>query len=141
MFRPVLPCLILLSLVVLFSTAAAEEARSGRFLHEVIAASPAHQKSLRTMLRGARSLPPWVRNMISTPRYVAGASRAVTVDGRSMELFAACLPRHCEDSRVRVLFTPEGQLVGLRIEDGKLGIVEIGDVSEMARDALSAPGF
>jgi Inhibitor of vertebrate lysozyme (Ivy) len=142
MFKPFLLRAMATSCVLLLlSPANAADAKSGRYLHEVIAASQPHQKSLRDMLRSTRSLPPWIRNMVSTPRYVAGASRAVTVDGQLMELFSACLPRHCDDSKIRALFTAEGKAIGLRIEDEKLGIVVLGDVSQMAGNALSTPGL
>ncbi|WP_137132254.1 Ivy family c-type lysozyme inhibitor [Rhizobium sp. FY34] len=125
----------------LASTVTAEEAKSGRFLHEVIASSPAHQTSLRDMLRSARSLPPWARNMVTTPRYVSGASRAVTVDGQPMELFGACVAKQCEESRLRVLFTPQGKTVALRIVDLKLGVVVVGQPSEAALIELASPGL
>jgi hypothetical protein len=141
MNKPFIFAFVLVLLATPPAAAYAVEASSGRFLHEVVASSPAHQKSLRELLRGARSLPPWVRNMVSTPRYVAGALRALSVDGKPMELFAACLPRHCDDSRVRVLFTPDGKAVGMRVEDGKLGIVVFGDVTDAVRNALSTPGL
>lgn len=119
----------------------AQEAKSGRFLHEVVANSPDYQKSLRELLRSARSLPPWARNMVTTPRYVSGASRAVTVDGQPMESFGACLAKQCEESRLRVLFTPQGKAVALRVIDSKLGMVVVGQPSDAALVELASPGL
>jgi Inhibitor of vertebrate lysozyme (Ivy) len=119
----------------------AAEAQSGRFLQQVVGSSAKHEKNLQALLRGARSLPSWVRNMISNPRYVSGASRAVTVDGKPAELFGACLAGKCGQSRLRVLFSPEGDALSLRVEDAQLGEVLLGAPSEAALSQLRLPGI
>jgi hypothetical protein len=135
----------LLMLVLVFSCvggpAFAAEAQSGRFLQQVVGSSGKHEKNLQALLRGARSLPSWVRNMISNPRYVSGASRAVTVDGKPAELFGACLAGKCGQSRLRVLFSPEGDALSLRVEDAQLGEVLLGAPSEAALSQLRLPGI
>lgn len=134
--------ILLLLLLSSFSPAACgAEAQSGRFLQQVVAGSESHQSNLQALLRGARSLPSWVRNMLSTPRYVSGASRAVTVDGKPAELFGACLAGKCAQSRLRVLFLPEGKALSLRVDDAQLGEVLLGSPSEDALKALSLPGI
>lgn len=135
----------LLMLVLVFSCvgdpAFAAEAQSGRFLQQVVGSSEKHEKNLQALLRGARSLPSWVRNMISNPRYVSGASRAVTVDGKPAELFGACLAGKCGQSRLRVLFSPEGDALSLRVEDAQLGEVLLGAPSQAALSQLRLPGI
>lgn len=121
--------------------AVAAEAKSGRFLHEVIRASAAHEKSLRNLLRAARTLPSWVRNMVSSPRYVSGASKAVMVEGVPYELFAACLARYCDQSRLRILFSPDGRQAWLVVEDRDLGEVVLGDPPAAALPLLREPGL
>ncbi|WP_165214737.1 Ivy family c-type lysozyme inhibitor [Affinirhizobium pseudoryzae] len=119
----------------------AAEAKSGRFLQEVISSSTAHEQSLRQLLQGERGLPSWVRNMLSRPRYVSGASQAVIVDGTAMELFAACLAKQCPDSHMRVLFLPDGKVVALRAADKILGEVVLGNPSAEALSQLRREGL
>lgn len=121
--------------------AVAAEAKSGRFLHEVLASSKVHEQNLRKLLQGERGLPSWVRNMLSRPRYVSGASQAVTVDGVAMELFGACLAKHCPDSQLRVLFLPDGKVVALRVTDKTLGQVVLGKPSADALSQLRREGL
>ncbi len=85
-------CLLVLAVSQL---SAAEEAKSGRFLHEIVASSQPHRESLQQLLRKTQRLPPWVRNMITNPLYVSGASTAVTIAEKPFELFGACLVRLC----------------------------------------------
>lgn len=133
--------LFLVMLLLVPAQGLAAEAKSGRFLHEVIASSKGHEESLRQLLQGKRGLPSWVRNMISRPRYVSGASEAVIVDGRSMELFGACLAQQCSDSHLRVLFLPDAQIVGLRVADKTLGEVVLGKPSGEALSQLQREGL
>lgn len=120
---------------------AAEEAKSGRFLHEIIRTSQPHRDSLQQMLRKAQRLPPWVRNMITTPLYVSGASTAVTIADKPFELFGACLVKLCPQSHMRLLFTPQGKLVSMRVVDEKMGEILIGEPDADALAQLSKPGI
>lgn len=133
--------LLLVILLLLPVQLFAAEAKSGRFLHEVVASSKVHEQSLRHLLQGERGLPSWVRNMLSRPRYVSGASQAVTVDGMSMELFGACLAKQCPDSHLRVLFLPDGKVVALRVADKVLGEVVLGKPSTEALSQLRREGL
>jgi hypothetical protein len=139
LWRTLLMLLLVLSSV--SGPAFAAEAQSGRFLQQVVGNSEKHEKTLQALLRGARSLPSWVRNMLSNPRYVSGASRAVTVDGKPAELFGACLAGKCAQSRLRVLFSPEGDALSLRVDDAQLGEVLLGSPSEAALSQLRLPGI
>jgi hypothetical protein len=120
----------------------AEQAASGRYLHAVVATSPVHEKNLRSLLRGTRTLPSWVRNMVSVPRYVSGASQAVVVDGKPMELFGACLAGRCPQSHLRILFAEKGgAIAGMRIVDEKLGQLLLGSPSADALSVLGRDGI
>ena len=121
--------------------ALAEQAASGRYLHDVVATSPAHEKNLRSLLRGTRTLPSWVRNMVSVPRYVSGGSKGVSIDGQPMELFGACLAGRCPQNHLRILFSEGGAIAGMRIVDEKLGEVVLGSPSADALAALKRDGI
>ncbi|MGN7291998.1 Ivy family c-type lysozyme inhibitor [Rhizobium sp. SAFR-030] len=121
--------------------ALAEQATSERYLHDVVATSPVHEKNLRSLLRGTRTLPSWVRNMVSVPRYVSGGSKAVNIDGKPMELFGACLARRCPQNHLRILFSEGGAIAGMRIVDEKLGEVVLGSPSADALAALKRDGI
>lgn len=123
------------------NSVAAEEAKSGRFLHEVIQSSKTHRDSLQQLIRKTQRLPPWVRNMITTPLYVSGASTAVTLAGKPFELFGACLVRHCPQSHMRMLFTPDGKIASVRIVDEKMGEILLGTPDADALLQLSKPGI
>ncbi|WP_137135458.1 Ivy family c-type lysozyme inhibitor [Rhizobium sp. FKY42] len=119
----------------------AEEVKSGRFLHEVVASSQAHRESLQQMLRKTQRLPPWVRNMITNPLYVSGASTAVTIAEKPFELFGACLVRLCPQSHLRILFTPQGKIVSMRVVDEKMGEIIMGEPDADQLLQLSKPGI
>ncbi|MFD1745599.1 Ivy family c-type lysozyme inhibitor [Rhizobium helianthi] len=118
-----------------------EQAKAGRFLHEVIRTSPPHQNALLQALRGQRHLPNWVRNMVATPFYVSSASVAVTIDGVMMEAFGACLAGDCANSHLRVLFQPDGKFASMRIVDAKMGEIIVGTPSPQALAELARPGL
>ncbi|MCO5731012.1 Ivy family c-type lysozyme inhibitor [Rhizobium sp. SSA_523] len=119
----------------------AETGAGGRFLQQVLKTSPTHEESLRALLHGARGLPSWVRNMLSNPRYVSGASQAVTVDGQAMELFSACLAGQCAASQLRLLFLSDGKALALRVADHSLGEVVLGQPSSAALAQLRRAGL
>ncbi|WP_377295851.1 Ivy family c-type lysozyme inhibitor [Rhizobium sp. SGZ-381] len=123
-------------------TAASTQAvKSGRYLHEVIASSPAHEATLRQLLRPAPKLPSWVRNMVATTRYVSGASEAVEVDGQPFELFGACLPRQCAESRMRLVFSPDGRQAMALIADARDGEILLGSPPPAVLTLLRKPGI
>lgn len=135
-------CLVLCLLVLAVSQlSAAEEAKSGRFLHEVVASSQAHRESLQQLLRKTQRLPPWVRNMITNPLYVSGASTTVTIAEKPFELFGACLVRLCPKSHLRILFTPQGKIVSMRVVDEKMGEILLGEPDADQLLHLSKPGI
>lgn len=119
----------------------ANAAKSGRFLHEVLGRSEVHRETLLKMFRATRHLPNWVRNMVALPRYVSGASIAVTVDGKPMELFGICLAGQCSQNRLRILFSPDGKNAFMRIEDSRMGEILLGDPSPQAIAELNRPGL
>ena len=131
-------CLLVLAVSQL---SAAEEAKSGRFLHEIVASSQPHRESLQQLLRKTQRLPPWVRNMITNPLYVSGASTAVTIAEKPFELFGACLVRLCPKSHLRILFTPQGKIVSLRVVDEKMGEIRLGEPDADQLLQLSKPGI
>ena len=131
-------CLLVLAVSLL---SAAEEAKSGRFLHEIVASSQPHRESLQQLLRKTQRLPPWVRNMITNPLYVSGASTAVTIAEKPFELFGACLVRLCPQSHLRILFTPQGKIVSMRVVDEKMGEILLGEPDADQLLQLSKPGI
>ena len=131
-------CLLVLAVSQL---SAAEEAKSGRFLHEIVASSQPHRESLQQLLRKTQRLPPWVRNMITNPLYVSGASTAVTIAEKPFELFGACLVRLCPKSHLRILFTPQGKIVSMRVVDEKMGEILLGEPDADQLLQLSKPGI
>ncbi|KQZ63249.1 hypothetical protein ASD54_02440 [Rhizobium sp. Root149] len=131
-------CLLVLAVSQL---SAAEEAKSGRFLHEIVASSQPHRESLQQLLRKTQRLPPWVRNMITNPLYVSGASTAVTIAEKPFELFGACLVRLCPQSHLRILFTPQGKIVSMRVVDEKMGEILLGEPDADQLLQLSKPGI
>lgn len=122
----------------LSAVAAAEPSLSGNFLPAVIATSEPHRNALVDLIRGKPGLPAWVRNMVSRDRYVALASSRVDVDGRAMQLLAACQPGNCAESAIRLLFSEDGKRVVMRIADLKLGTVVLGEPSPEELVVLAA---
>lgn len=118
-----------------------ETARSGRFLHEVLRTSEVHRETLLRAIRTERNLPNWVRNMVSAPLYVSGASASVMIDDQQMEAFAACRAGECSDSHLRVLFTSTGKFIALRAADKMMGEIVIGSPSPQALAELSKTGL
>ncbi|MFC3163625.1 Ivy family c-type lysozyme inhibitor [Ciceribacter thiooxidans] len=110
-----------------------EPSLSGNFLPQVIAASAPHREALETLLRGRRGLPPWIRAMVSRPKYVALASKRVTVDGKAMQLFSACEAGRCAESRLRALFSADGKRVTVYIRDARQGHLVFGDPTPAER--------
>ncbi len=134
-------CTAFFILLLAAGSATATDMKPGRFLQPVVGSSPVYEKSLRDLLRSARTLPAWVRNMVSNPRYVSGASEVVTVDGRPMELFGACPPRQCTEAHMRVLFDPEGKAMALLVQDPALGEIVVGKASPEALLQLRRAGI
>lgn len=117
---------------------AAEPSLSGNFLPAIIAGSEPHRAALIDLIRGKPGLPAWVRNMISRDRYVALASRRVEIDGKPMQLFAACQPGNCAASAIRVLYSRNGKRAVMRIADVKLGTIVLGEPGPAELDVLAA---
>ncbi|MHA7970111.1 Ivy family c-type lysozyme inhibitor [Rhizobium sp. CAU 1783] len=115
---------------------AAEPTLSGNFLPALVAGSEPHRAALETLIKGRPGLPPWVRNMIRQPRYVALASTRVETGGVAMQLFTACEAGRCEESRISVLFSADGKRAVARIVDRKLGEKLLGDPSAEELGAL-----
>lgn len=116
-------------------------ALSGNYLFEVIKRSKPHADRLAALLRGERKLPPWVRNMVSRGNYVSGASIAVTIDGQPMELFSACEAHNCIASELKLLMSPDGKTIYLRMRDDKLGETILGDPPASALPFLRKNGL
>lgn len=106
---------------------------SGNFLPQVIASSPPHREALEKLLRGRRGLPPWIRAMVSRPKYIALASKSVTVDGKAMQLFSACEAGRCAESRLHALFSADGKRVTVYIHDARQGHLVFGDPTPAER--------
>ncbi|MBW8318618.1 MAG: hypothetical protein K0M47_04385, partial [Rhizobium sp.] len=115
-----------------------EPSLSGNFLPAIIAGSEPHRTALTGLIRGKPGLPAWVRNMISRDRYVALASRRVEIDGKQMQLFAACQPGNCAASAIRVLYSSSGKRAVMRIADVKLGTIVLGEPGPDELDVLAA---
>lgn len=133
--------MIVATLVCLASTGgayAAEPSLSGNFLPAVIVSSEPHRQALVGFIRGKPGLPAWVRNMVRRDRYVALASRRVEIEGRSMQLFAACQPGRCAASALRLLYSEDGKRALMRIADVRLGTIVLGDPGPAELGVLAA---
>jgi len=106
---------------------------SGNFLPEVIASSAPHREALEKLLRGRHGLPPWIRAMVARPKYIALASKRVTVEGKAMQLFSACEAGRCAESRLRALFSADGKRVTVYIRDARQGHLVFGDPTPAER--------
>lgn len=135
---PVLLLALFMALAVPPVATATEATLSGNFLPAVIAGSEPHRQSLVGLIRGKPGLPAWVRNMVSRDRYVALASKRVEIEGKSMQLFAACQPGNCAASALRVLYSADGKRAVLRIADVRLGTIVLGEPKPAELDVLAA---
>jgi hypothetical protein len=82
---------------------------------------PAYASALTKLLRSARGLPEWTREL-ARPRgdYVGVPLELATIGATTYELFNACKPHECADSRVEVMFAPDGARAWAGVyEDGK----------------------
>lgn len=104
-----------------------EPSLSGNFLPQMIATSAPHRAALEKLVKGRRGLPYWVRGIVSRSNYIALGSQAVTVDGRPMQLFAACDAGNCPASAIRALFSADGRRALLLVRDAKLGETLLGE--------------
>lgn len=127
-----------LTLSSLSVSTAAEPSLAGNFLPAIIATSEPHRAALVGLIRGKPGLPAWVRNMVSRDRYVALASRRVEVEGKSMQLFAACQAGNCAASAIRLLYSEDGKRAVMRVADLKLGTVVLGDPTPAEMGVLAA---
>ena len=138
MATPVLLLALSMALAGAPAATAAEPSLSGNFLPAVIAGSEPHRTALTALIRGKPGLPAWVRNMVSRDRYVSLASRRVEIDGKPMQLFAACQPGNCAASAIRVLYSSNGKRAVMRIADVKLGTIVLGEPKPAELDVLAA---
>lgn len=110
-----------------------EPSLSGNFLPQVIATSAPHRAAVEKLVKGRRGLPYWVRSMVVRPKYIALASKSVTVDGKEMQLFSACEAGRCPDSNLRALFSADGKRVTVYIRDVRQGHLVLGDPTSAER--------
>ena len=139
--KSILVCAVMAALSFALPAAAAETAPSGRFLAQVISTSKPHRETVSGLLKGRRGLPSWVRNMVSRGDYVAAASQALVVDGKSRELFSVCQPKNCAGSQFKVLFSADGRTAVVRIVDAKLGEQFLGDPDASEKAVMMKPGL
>lgn len=112
-----------------------------RYLNQLVATSPEHQKALVALLRGRRDLPEWARSIITNARYVTSVSRVVSLPEGEFELFGACDPRDCPNSHMRILFSIDGAKAWARLVDPKDGQQILGQPSADQLQALMTPGI
>lgn len=123
------------------SSAPAAPAIGNRALNHVVATSPEHRQALVALLRGRRDMPEWVRSIITNARYVTGVSRVVALPQGAFELFGACDPRNCQNSHIRILFSPDGKTVWARLVDPKDGQQLLGEPGADQIRVLMLPGI
>ena len=84
-----------------------QAAPTGPYLFDVVK-KPAYARALTNLL-SARGLRSWTRALVRTRRnYVGTPIQLVSLGGTAYELFTACKPHECADSRAAVLFAPNG---------------------------------
>ena len=77
---------------------------------------PAYARSWAAMLGDQRHLPYWLVNKAKGS--TQGAGKQVVIEGRDAEVYGACQPHNCSDSRFMVMFTDRGtQAKGVLVED------------------------
>jgi hypothetical protein len=72
---------------------------------------PAYARSLKALLKDAKEpdFPFWLPALLSTRGdYVSAPVEYVTIGGTSYGLINACKPHQCDDSRIEVMFAPNG---------------------------------
>lgn len=67
---------------------------------------PAYARAWAAMLAGERRLPTWLGNKAGGSPQQPG--RAITLGNRDLELYDACQPHNCSDSRLVVMFSDRG---------------------------------
>ncbi len=106
------------------------------YLFDVIK-KPAYARALTGLLKGARDLPDWTRRLLN-PRgdYVAAPADYVTIEGIRYELFSACKPHACSDSRVEVMFAPNGAQAWAGVSDDGKPITWLGAPGPAQQQAM-----
>jgi Inhibitor of vertebrate lysozyme (Ivy) len=108
------------AIILACTTCAMPAAAADVYLFDVIK-KPAYARSLKGLLQSTKDLPFWTPNLLSTRGdYVGTPVDYVTVGGVKYELFNACKPHQCDDSRVEVMFAPNGAQAWAGVyQDGK----------------------
>ena len=109
------------------------------YLFDVIK-KPAYARALTSLLQGARGLPEWTRSLTAARGdYVGVPAEYVTIGGTRYELFNACKPHDCADSRVEVMFAPNGAQAWAGVYETGKPIVWLGAPSPAQQKAMERP--
>lgn len=83
--------------------------------------NPSYLRALTSLLKNAHNLPAWTEQVLKmSGNYVGTPVTYSTIDGTRYELFNACKPHDCVDSRLEVMFSPGGTRAwGAFLESGK----------------------
>src|SRR5262249_37668082 len=99
-----------------------------------------YARALTVLLKDARGLPQWTRNLTSTRgNYVGTPVEYVSLAGVTYEMFNACKPHECSDSRVEVMFAPNGTQFWAGAYEGDNPIVWLGVPSVAQQEAMKGP--
>lgn len=114
---------------------------AGVYLYDLIK-KPTYARSLKALLKDAKEpdFPFWLPNLLSTRGdYVSGPVDYVTVEGVTYGMINACKPHQCDDSRIEVMFAPNGtQAWGGVYQFGK-PITWLGTPSAAQQEAMTPP--
>jgi hypothetical protein len=83
-------------------------------------------------------LPEWTRNLVRTRgNYVAAPVAYVSIGGMQYEMFNACKPHECADSRVQVMFAPAGTQAWAGVHEEGKPITWLGAPSLAQQEAMA----
>jgi Inhibitor of vertebrate lysozyme (Ivy) len=131
--------LILLALGALASAQPQPARAAGElpYLYEQLK-KPAYKASLMTILKGQKSLPPWIGIFLKTMNGVANPGTPLVIDGQPAELYTVCQPHSCDGNVLYVIYAPGGARAwGLVTQDGR-AVAVLGNPSDGQRKALMA---
>ncbi len=105
------------------------------YLFDVIQ-KPPYARALKRLLDHAGNLPSWTRQVLKRKgNYVTDILTYAAVGGTTYEVFLGCQPHNCDESKLAVMFAPDGaQAWGALLRDGETSY--LGAPSEGQQTAL-----
>jgi hypothetical protein len=132
-FRWNLAMMVLISMCVVCSPAMAKDP----YLSDMIK-KPAYARALKSLLDHAGNLPTWTGEVLKPKGdNVEGPVTYASIDGTVYESFSNCESQNCSESRLEVMFAPDGaQAWGAFVNRWPLSYVYLGAPSEAQQAML-----